>query len=150
MKVDKNNEYLIGVLGPRYQGNYGLILPAVMKAIDRVKYEAERDLKNFVFIHDGVSSGSTGEVIAAVNIIRRSLSSGYDIHIGHRKKALDIEMHGKQSHYRWAEELIDLKPDLLLLIDNGEWHQVQYANKLAEQNSIPIAVVNIKPEPEEQ
>jgi len=148
MKVDKNNEYVIGVLGPRYKGNYGLILPAVIKAVDRVKFDADRKASTFVFVHDGVTSGSTGEVIESINKTSGSLR-GYGINVTVRKKPLDIEMHGKQSHYRWIDEVIELKPDLLLLFDNDQWHQIQYAKRLAEDAGIPLAVVSINPEKED-
>lgn len=145
IKVDKKNEFLIGVLGPRYKGNYGLVLPAVIKAIDRVAFESDSDKKNFVFIHDGVTSGSTGEVIEAINKIQSSLH-GYGYNATYRKMPLDIELHGKQSHYRWMDDLLELTPDLLLLFDNGEFQPVKYATREAKALEIPISLIEIKPE----
>ena len=142
LKVDSKNEYLIGVLGPRYKGNYGLILPAVIKAIDRVKFEAEEDKENFLFIHDGVTSGSTGEVIEAINKTQPSLRS-YGYNVSYRKLALDIELHGKQSHYRWIDDVLDFDLDLLLLFDNGEWHQIRYAEREAADAGVPTAIIQI-------
>lgn len=163
LKVDKKNEYIIGVLGPRYKGNYALILPAVIKSVDQVRFAAEKELnlnsdeeepieheklkQTFVFVHDGVSSGSTGEVIESINKTQQSLR-GYGINVTVRKKPLDIELHGKQAHYRWIDELLELDLDLLVLFDNQEWHQVRYAQTLASEKEVPLYVVPINPEKE--
>lgn len=147
LRVDRKSDYLIGVLGPRYKGNYGLILPAVIKAIDRVAFESDSEKKNFYFIHDGVTSGSTGEVIESVNKTQSSLHA-YGYNVGHRKLPLDIELHGKQAHYRWIDDLLALNLDLLLLFDNGEFHPVKYAIREAKAAGVALGVIDIKPESE--
>lgn len=149
IKVDKNSEHLIGVMGPRHQGNYNLIMPAVIRAVDNVAYDAGEDIKHsFVFIHDGVSSGSTGEMLEAVNKTQTSLRQyGYNVTV--RKKLLDLEFHGKNAHYRWIDGVMDLEPDILLLFDNGEFDPVRYAASQAEQRDIPFMLVKINPEKEQ-
>lgn len=148
VKADAQREHLIGVLGPRYKGNYDLVMPAVLKAIDRVHYEAGEDNKNFVIIHDGVTSGVTGEVIETINKTVTSLRSlGYNVSA--RRLPLDVELHGKQAHYRWVDDLLEIDLSLLLLFDNDEFYPIRYAEREAAKLDITVTKTMIKPEKKE-
>ena len=145
VKADPKSEHLIGVLGPRYKGNYDLVMPAILKAIDRAHYEAEDDKKHFVIIHDGVTSGVTGEVIETVNKTMTSLRAlGYNVSA--RRLPLDVELHGKQAHYRWVDDLLTLDLALLVLFDNDEFYPVRYAEREAAKLDITVTKTAIKPE----
>lgn len=143
VKINRETEHFIAVLGPRYQGNYSLVLPGVIKAIDLVEAESDKQKEAFIVVHDGVTSGVTGEVMEAINKTKGSLRL-YGRYITMRKLPLDIELHGKQSHYRWVDQIIEQKPDLFLLFDNGEWKQVAYALRKAKEAGIPTHLVQIR------
>ena len=138
-KIDKETEYLIAILGPRTKGHYSLIMPAVIRAIDHVENREKRT--GFVFMHDGVTSGSTGEVMEAVNKIQGSLSN-YGRFATLRKLPLDIEMHGKNSHFKWISAALELKPDLFVVIDDGS-ALAQFAINQSKKNKIAIDIVGL-------
>lgn len=145
VRINRESEYLIGILGPRYKGNYGLVLPGVIKAIDLVEFNSDDKKSGFVLVHDGVTSGITGEVMEAVNKTQPSLRArGRNLSM--RKLPLDIQLHGKQSHYRWVDQVIEMQPDLMLVFDNGEWHQVTYAIRKAQDAGIETMIVKIRQE----
>lgn len=145
LTVNRDHEHFIAVLGPRYKGNYGLIMPGIIKAIDAVESKSDKHKPAFIFVHDGVTSGSTGEVMEAVNILQPMLR-GRSRLISMRKLPLDIEMYGKRSHYKWVDNVIGLDPDLFVLLDNGSWDQVDYARRKCERDNIPFVVIKINQE----
>jgi hypothetical protein len=136
-KIDKETEYLIAILGPRTTGHYSLIMPAVIRAVDHVETPERR--AGFVFMHDGVTSGSTGEVMEAVNKIQGTLSS-FGRFVTLRKLPLDIEMHGKNSHYRWVDAAIELKPDLFVVL-NDDSTLAMYAINHCQRSKIALDIV---------
>lgn len=141
-KIDRETQAVIAVLGPRYKGNYNIVMPAVIRAIDTAESLTDESKTKFVFLHDGVTSGSTGEVIGVVNTIQTSmLRRGREV--AGLMVPLDIEKYGKQSHYRWIDQIIELEPDLFVLFDNGEWPQVDYAQRKAKAAGIELTIVRI-------
>ncbi|ASZ74994.1 hypothetical protein FDI69_gp192 [Rhodococcus phage Trina] len=145
LRIEASHEHLIAVLGPRYKGNYSLVLPGVIKSIDTVESDATETKSGFVLVHDGVTSGITGEVMEAVNKTQPGLRNRGRM-LSMRKLALDIELHGKDSHFRWVDDVLTYKPDLFLLFDNGEWEPVRYAVRKAAQLDIPIKLIKIRKE----
>ena len=141
MKVNKKQEHLIGVVGPRHAGNYGTIMPAIIRAIDIVHDEKTDDKESFIFIHDGVTTGSAGEVIEVINKIQPSVQQ-FGYYVTYRKLPLDIELHGKNSHWEWVERMIALEPDLVLVFDTGEPY-MRHAQRLAEKASIPGRMIKV-------
>lgn len=118
--VDKEKEHVIAVLAPRQKTKYRTIMLQMIRSIGIVEMHSDDPKSHFVFIHDGVTSGSTGYVVETVNKIKTSAEQ-FDPPrtITYRKLPLDIEMHGKRSHFHWIDEVIKLNPDLLLVFDNG-------------------------------
>lgn len=144
VKVDKNLEYVIAVLCPREKTDYGTIMSNVIKAIGVVEYRSDIKHEHFVFIHDGVTSGSTGYLIETINKIQPSA-----IHftqprvISYRRLPLDIQMFGKRSYYHWVDEALALKPDMLLVFDNGQ-PVVDYARRQAKQAGVLCDIIRTK------
>lgn len=149
IKVDRENEHLIAVLGPRHKGNYARIMPAVIRAVDLIEHEAGDGAKEaFIFIHDGITSGSAGEMIEAVNKVQNGARARGRI-MTHRKKLLELELHGgRKAHRHWVDEIVDLEPDLFLLFDSGEFPPVSYAKDQATEAGIQTLVIPVSPERE--
>lgn len=146
-KVDKSKEYVIAVLAPREKASYSTIMANVIKSIGVVEYRSDVKHDHFVFIHDGVTSGSTGYLIETLNKIKESaLRFEEPRSISYRKLPLDIEMHGKRSHYHWVDEALKLKPDLLLVFDTGDNPVVEYAQRAARREGIPVDVYPVRKE----
>ena len=142
MKVDREKENIVGVIGPRQKGNYNLVLPAVVRAIDFVAYEHGSD-KAIVFVHDGVYTGCTGEVTEVVNKTGDSLA-GYGHIIAAKKMKLDIELHGKKSHDHWIDELIAMEPELVVVFDDQKTAYLKTAIKKLEKSGTPNMIVPVK------
>ncbi len=147
--VDKNREYVIAVLAPRDKGSYSTIMANVIKAVGTVEFITPEKHDRFVFVHDGVTSGSTGYVIETINKIQPSAKQFHEPReIMYKKLPLDIELYGRRSHYRWIEQVIDIKPDLILAFgfaDDPEWDNVvQFAKRKAHQHNIRCDAINLK------
>lgn len=151
--VDKKREYVIAVLAPRDKASYSTIMAHVIKSIGTVEYQSDRVCHRYMFLHDGVTSGSTGYVIETINKIQPSAKQfETPKEIVYKKVPLDIEMYGRRSHYRWLEQIIELEPDLILAFDSGtdeddEWSKVvAFAKRKAHNNNIRCDVIKIKKE----
>lgn len=145
VKIDKDKEYIIAVVAPKDKTNYHTIMSSVIKAIGTVEYQSNRSCNSFVFLHDGVTSGSTGYVIETVNKISLSAQQ-YDPPrmVTYRKLPLDIELHGKRSHYIWIDEALALEPDLVLVINNGQpyWRGVvDHARRASNKANIICDII---------
>lgn len=139
-KVDKETEYVIAVLAPREKTRYLTIMSSVIKSISMVEEKDGR--RKFVFLHDGVTSGSTGYVIETINKIQPSAQQFKEPReITYRKLPLDIEMYGKRSHNHWVDQALLLHPDLLLIIDNGKVPAGDYARRRVAEENISCLVV---------
>lgn len=157
IKINKDKEYLIVVVAPREKGDaYRTIMAGVIKAIDIVESNAvsavEKDndgnwlprvaKPNFVFLHNGVTSGALNYVIEAVNKIG-PLIAGRGRYVSKRKQDMDIPLDGKYAESRWFDRAMLLEPDLILLLDDGHYGMVGYAERKAQQQGVPIHRVKI-------
>lgn len=141
--------YSIAVLAPRVKTNYQTIMANVIKAIGTVEYHSDDTFDHYVFLHDGVTSGSTGYLIETLNKIQPSARQfEQPKHISYKKVPLDIEMYGKRSHYHWIDQVIVQSPDLIIAFDSGdEWSEVvKYAQRQAKKHNIRCDVINVKKE----
>lgn len=146
-KVDHEQEYVIAVLAPRFKVDYNTVMKNIIHSLGAVENIADRNCNHFVFLHDGVTSGTTGYVIETVNKISPSARLFKDPRsISARKLPLDIEMYGKRSHWHWLDELIKLKPDLIVVFDPGDLPVVQYAQRLGKEHGIQVDVYKAKKE----
>lgn len=148
--VDKKKEYVIAVLAPRDKASYSTIMANVIKSIGTAEYITDRECHRFTFLHDGVTSGSTGYVIETINKIQPSAKL-YDTpkEIMYRKVPLDIELYGRRSHYHWVEQVILQEPDLILAFDteDEDWSNVvQFAKRKANNSNIRCDVIKVKKE----
>lgn len=148
--VDKTREYVIAVLAPRDRASYSTIMAHVIKSVGTVEYITPAKHNRFMFLHDGVTSGSTGYVIETINKIQPSAKQFHEPkEIMYKKVPLDIELHGRRSHYHWVEQVLELEPDLILAFDTGDedWSNVvQFAKRKAAKNNIRCDVIKIKKE----
>ena len=146
-KVDKSKEYVIAVLAPREKASYSTIMANVIKSIGVVEDRSDVKHEHFVFIHDGVTSGSTGYLIETLNKIKESALRFREPRIiSYRKLPLDIEMHGKRSHFHWVDEALKLDPDLLLIFDTGDNPVVEYAKRAANRSDVPVDTYIVRKE----
>lgn len=146
-KVDKSKEYVIAVLAPREKTSYGVIMRNVIKSIGVVENLTDDQHEHYVFIHDGVTSGSTGYLIETLNKIKESAVHFEEPRfISYRKLPLDIEMHGKNSHFHWVDEALKLKPHLLLIFDTGDSPVVEYAQRAAKRADVQVDVYQTRKE----
>lgn len=130
-------ERKILVVAPRAQINYNQVYPAVIRVMDLIKDEQVP----IRFITDGVTSGTTGLVIEAVNKIEASLlSRGYDVKF--LSRPLDVMLHGKQAQRRWIEKHLP-EADAVLLFDTG-YSEAREVNKTCEEKNIPLVKIQAK------
>ena len=141
-KVDHASEYVIAVLMPKERTSYVNVMSSVINAIGVVEYRSDRNLDRFVFIHDGVSRGSTGYLIETINKITLSAKQFNPPRtIMCRRMPLDIELHGTKSHFYWVDEIIKLKPDLILAFDAGTNQAlIAYAKSQAKKHGVEIEI----------
>lgn len=131
-------EKKILVVAPRSKINYSQVYPAVIRALDLIR---EEDC-SIRFITDGVTSGTTGLVVEAVNKIESSLiSRGYDVRFVVRQ--LDVMLHGKQAHRKWIEKYLP-ESDAVLVFDTGN-PEARGVIKKCEEEEIPCVHVQAKP-----
>lgn len=122
---------------PRAKINYKQVYPAVIRVLDLIR-EEDASVR---FIVDGVTSGTTGLVIEAVNKIEASLlSRGYNVK--YLLRPLDVMLHGKQAQRRWIEKHLPAS-DAVLLFDTG-YSEANEVNKLCKERNIPIVRVQSK------
>ena len=142
MKIkDIEQAHRIVVVAPRERGNdYAKIMPMVIKAIDTVENIAAG--KQFVFLHNGVTSGSLSHVMEAVNKIQGPLQ-GRGRYASMRKIPLDIEMHGKEAEARWVKDALNLDPSLVFIIDNDDYAPARLARSIAKTKGIETIMVKI-------
>lgn len=125
------------VVSPRQKINYKQVYPAVIRVLDLIR-EEDASIK---FIVDGVTSGTTGLVIEAVNKIEASLlSRGYNIK--YLSRPLDVMLHGKQAQLKWIEKYLP-ESDAVLVFDTG-YAGAREVQKLCEEKNIPIVKVQSK------
>lgn len=125
------------VVSPRQKINYKQVYPAVIRALDLIR-EEDASIK---FIVDGVTSGTTGLVIEAVNKIEASLlSRGYNVK--YLSRPLDVMLHGKQAQLKWIEKYLP-ESDAVLVFDTG-YAGAREVERLCEEKSIPIVKVESK------
>lgn len=99
------------------------------------------DEASIKYIVDGVTSGTTGLVIEAVNKIEASLlSRGYNVK--YLSRNLDVMLHGKQAQLKWIEKYLP-ESDAVLVFDTG-YAGAREVKKLCEEKSIPIVKVRSK------
>lgn len=143
MKIrDRDSINLIAVVAPREKGDdYNKIMPIVIRAIDRVEYTSPG--KPFCFLHNGITSGSLAHVMEAVNKIQAPLANrGRSISM--KKMPLDIEMYGHSSETRWINESLEMKPELMLVVDDGK-PLAKSAIRSAKDKGVPVLTIEIAP-----
>ena len=147
VKVDRDREHLVAVVAPRNKtkdySEYLKVLTGVIHVIDEIEYKHGREKNQFVFMHDGVTSGALSSVIEAINKIK-DLLTGRDRIASLRKRPLDIEFYGKRSQHQWVDDLVEYKPDYYLILDDGTYQVAQYAVDVANENDIDYMVVRVK------
>lgn len=99
------------------------------------------DEASIKYIVDGVTSGTTGLVIEAVNKIEASLlSRGYNIK--YLSRNLDVMLHGKQAQSKWIEKYLP-ESDAVLVFDTG-YAGAREVEKFCKEKNIPIVKVKSK------
>lgn len=143
MKIkDRDSLNLIIVVAPKEKGDdYNKIMPMVIRAIDRVEYASPG--KPFWFLHNGVTSGSLAHVMEAVNKIQAPLANRGRV-VSMRKMPLDIEMYGHTAEIRWVNESLELKPELMLVVDDGK-PLARNAIRAAKEKGVELLTIEIAP-----
>lgn len=109
----------------------------MIRVLDLIR-EEDASIK---FIVDGVTSGTTGLVIEAVNKIEASLlSRGYNVK--YLSRPLDVMLHGKQAQKKWIEKYLP-ESDAVLVFDTG-YAGAREVIRLCEEKNIPIVKVQSK------
>lgn len=131
-------EKRILVVAPRSKINYSQVYPAVIRALDLIRDESA----SIRFVTDGVTSGTTGLVVEAVNKIEASLiARGYDVRFIVRQ--LDVMLHGKKAHQKWIDKYLP-DADGVLLFDTGS-PEAREVIKWCEKKEVPFVRVQAKP-----
>lgn len=147
LKVDHSHEYVIAVLAPREKTTYRTVMANVIKSIGTAENLSDAKHDHFVFIHDGVTSGTTGYVIETINKIEVSAKQYTEPKIiSYRKLALNIEEYGRRSQYNWVDEALALKPDIFVVFDHGNFPVAQYAQREAKRLGIACDVHKVQKE----
>lgn len=143
-KVNHDKEHVIVVVAPRkqYEHNYNPVLAGVIQVIDQLEYKSDGAKQGFVFLHDGVSSGSLSLVLQVVNNLQ-ALMPGRDRYLSLRKLDLDIEFHGKEAQNEWVQSTFDYEPDYFLILDDGDYFTSTLAKTLADVRKIDRTVVRL-------
>lgn len=117
--------------------NYGKVFPAIIRALDLTKDES----KDIVFIHDGVTAGTTEYVIECVNKIQASmLSRGY--HISLKRVPTDFNLYGRNAPAKWALEQLAKGVNYALVLDDGSRNDIPYFVEQCKKAGVECLVVN--------
>lgn len=116
---------------------YGKVFPAIIRTLDLTKDES----REIVFIHDGITAGTTEYVIECLNKIQASMTSrGYDIKI--KRVPTDFNLHGKSAPAKWALEQLEKGIDYALVLDDGSRKDIPYFVEQCEKAGVECLVVN--------
>jgi len=143
LKPANDKEQYIAVLTPRHEigisfNNLQLIM---LKTLEFVN-EYHPDTEHFTYIYDGVKASS--EVVGAVNILQTAMTGYPNKFVSRRKLDLDLDMHGPRARSVWLSEVLQHKPALLLILDDGYDRLFTEAKTLAEQYEIETMIRQVK------
>lgn len=141
-RVDHDKEHVIVVVAPRiqYEHSYNPVLAGVIKVLDQL--EAKEKKQGFVFLHDGVSSGSLSYVLQVVNNLNALMPDNRYLSL--RKLDLDIEFYGKESQNKWLEQTLEYDPDYFLILDDNDYFTSILAKEIADLRKIERLVIRFE------
>ena len=121
---------------PLQKVQYGKVFPTIIRALDLTKDESNE----IVFIHDGITAGTTEYVVECVNKIQASMTSrGYDIRL--KRVPTDFNLHGKNAPAKWALEQLGKGVDYALVIDDSSRKDIPYFVEQCEKAGVECLVV---------
>lgn len=123
---------------PLEKVKYGKVFPAIIRALDLTQDKSHE----IMFIHDGITAGTTEYVIECLNKIQASMTSrGYNIRI--KRVPTDFNLHGKNAPAKWALDQLDKGVDYVLILDDGSRKEIPHLVKECKRVGVECLVIDM-------
>lgn len=147
ININHSEEFVIGILTPMYKCNYRSVMTNIIRIMGVLEANDPEERKHFLFLHDGVMRGTTSYVVETINKVRNSAMNFKEPRqIRHSSLPLDIKMYGKRSYHEWVCRVLEMKPDLLLIFDDGDMSALSFAKSKADEAGVDYEVVKVRRE----